>query len=144
MPQLTDLARLTDRLELTDLASRLGRWLDDGRFDDAHELFTEGARVETPGGIAHGVERIADQARRNHADTRTQHVITNALVDLDGDRATIGANLVVAFAQAGAIGDLPAPHFTLGERYELEAARTALGWRLTSLRTVPIWQVGSR
>ena len=59
----------------------------------------------------------------------TQHLITNVLVDLDGDRATAGANLLVHF-----------PDATLGERYAFEAARRDDGWRLTRIVVEPRWK----
>ena len=86
--------------------------------------------MQTPGGVAEGIEQVAAQAARNHA-VPTQHVITNVRVKLDGDRATAGANLVVTFA-----GERLR---TLGERYAFEARRTPEGWRLSSIRVEPVW-----
>jgi hypothetical protein len=68
---ITHLARrldeLGDRLEITDLVNRQGRWLDEQRFDDARSIFTEDASGEFPSGQVRGVDRLADQARRNHS-----------------------------------------------------------------------------
>jgi hypothetical protein len=122
--------QLIDRQAVVDLVDGLGLWLDEKRFGDARELLTEDVRVQTPGGVAEGIERVAAQAARNHA-VPTQHVITNVRVVLDGDRATAGANLVVTFA-----GERLR---TLGERYAFEAVRRAEGWRLSSIRVEPIW-----
>ena len=87
------LQELIDRTEIIELVSRLGVWLDEKRFDEARSILTEDATVTTPGGSVAGVDRVAAQARRNHV-VPTQHVITNVLIDLDGDRATVGANLI--------------------------------------------------
>ena len=88
---------LTDRAELTDLVSRLGRWLDDGATGDPAALFADDVRVSTPGGDSTGVAAIVAQAQRNH-DAPTQHVIANVLADVDGDAAHVTANMVVTFA----------------------------------------------
>jgi hypothetical protein len=68
-------------------------------------------------------------------------VITNVLVDLDGDRATARANLIVTFAPRA---DAPESHFVIGERYRFEALRTSQGWRLSRIEASPVWTSGSR
>ena len=127
---------MTDRDAITDLVSRLGAWLDEKRFEETEPLFTDDVTVATPGGQAQGVERIAAQARRNHERDETQHVITNVLVDLDGDRAVARANLIVTFVPEPA---RPEVHRTHGERYRFEAARTPAGWRLSRVEVSPVW-----
>jgi hypothetical protein len=124
---------IADRLAITDLVSHLGLWLDEKRFDDARSVLTEDASVSTPGGTAEGIDRVVAQASRNHEDA-TQHRITNVLIDLDGDRATVGANLVVTFARDGV------PRATLGERYRFQAVRTPEGWRLSRVEVKPVWK----
>jgi hypothetical protein len=123
---------LTDRHEIADLVSRLGLWLDEGRFDEAPSILTDDVTVSTPGGQAEGIERVIAQARRNHQYDGLQHVISNVLVDLDGDRAAVRANLVASFVDAGAVEQ----H---GERYRFEALRTADGWRLSRVEVEPVW-----
>ena len=89
------LQQLDDRQAVTDLVSRLGLWLDgETTLEQARAILAEDVAVSTPGGTAQGIDKVVAQARRNH-EVPTQHVITNVLVDLDGDRATAGANLIV-------------------------------------------------
>jgi hypothetical protein len=133
------LQELTDRTAITDLVSRLGAWLDEMRFDDPQSLFTDDVTVATAGGQAQGIDRVVAQARRNHDVERLQHVITNVLIDLDGDRASVGANLTVTFVPRA---DDPASQFALGERYRFQAARTAQGWRLSRVEISPVWRSG--
>lgn len=136
------LRELTDRNEITDLVSRLGLWLDEKRFDEAPSIFTEDAAAQTPGGAVQGIALVAEQARRNHATVeQTQHIITNVLIDLDGDHATVQANLLVTFAYHA---NTPGPHFTLGARYRFEAVRTPQGWRLSQVQITPVWASGTR
>ncbi len=122
---------MNDRQDITDLISRLGRWLDDKGFDDARSVLTEDVTVSTPGGQAEGIDRVVAQASRNH-QVPTQHLITNVLVDLDGDRATATANLLVTFA-----GDTIDRQ---GERYRFGVARTDDGWRLSRIEVTPVWR----
>jgi hypothetical protein len=133
--------------EITDLVHRLGAALDEGRFDDLGALVVDDATVRTPGGTAVGRAALVAQAGRNHDPAEgIQHVITNVLVDLDGDRARVRANLVVHFAPpAPAGGAVPAPpvQYTLGEVYRFEVVRTGSGWRFASIATEPVWASGS-
>jgi 3-phenylpropionate/cinnamic acid dioxygenase small subunit len=136
-------AEVTDRAEITNLVYRLGAILDDRRFDEMRSLLVETATVKTPGGTAEGRDALIAQARRNHQpDERTQHVITNPLVELDGDRAKLRANLVVNFAASAHRDEsLPAPprKYTLGETYHFDVVRTSAGWRFSSVETKPVW-----
>ena len=139
----TLLAELIGRNEITNLVYRLGACLDDRRFDDMRSLLVEAATVRTPGGAAEGREAVIAQARRNHKpDEPTQHVITNPMVELDGDRAKVRANLVVNFAAPAQRDEsLPAPprKYTLGEIYHFDVVRTPEGWRFSSIETNPVW-----
>ena len=130
-----ELRTLVDRSEIVGLVDRLGRWLDERRWNEAPSLFTADATAETPGGVARGRDALVAQARRNHDGHPTQHVISNHIVELDGDRATVDANLIVTFAVPGAPSQL-------GERYRFEARRTDAGWRLASVHVRPLWRSG--
>ncbi|HEV7720475.1 MAG TPA: nuclear transport factor 2 family protein [Iamia sp.] len=146
---------LADRSEIADLVNRLGRVLDEGRFDEMRSLLVEEATARTPGGTAEGRDAMVAQASRNHRPEQAiQHLITNLLVDLDGDRASARANLVVHFGPAGGGGDGPASQggppappappveFTLGEVYRFELVRTPQGWRFARVETTPVWMSG--
>jgi 3-phenylpropionate/cinnamic acid dioxygenase small subunit len=128
---------LADRFDIERLISSLGRLLDERDFDGLRALFTEDAIVTTPGGTATGHDALVDQARRRHSDDAgIQHVITNLLVDRDGDAATVRANLLVSFARTGPAD--PAP-FLLGEVYRFDLRRAPDGWRIAALSSAPTW-----
>jgi SnoaL-like domain len=133
------LQELTDRSEITELVSRLGLWLDEKRWDEARSILTEDATARTSGGSVAGVDQVAAQARRNHV-VPTQHVITNVSIDLDGDRARVGANLIATFVGGP---DGSGPDSQLGERYRFEAVRTSDGWRLSRVEARPVWSARS-
>jgi hypothetical protein len=130
-----DLSLLTDRAELTDLVSRLGRWLDDGATGDPSALLTDDVRVSSPGGDSTGVAGVVAQAQRNH-DVPTHHLITNVLSEIDGDAATVTANLLVTFA------DSETAIRRTGSTYAFDAVRTDAGWRLSSIAIRRIYREG--
>jgi hypothetical protein len=137
----TSTAELLDRLRIEELIARLGRCLDERDFEAIRELFTADGRVTTPGGVATGCDAIVEQARRRHsADVGIQHVITNALIDIAGDRADVRANLLVTFARDG-VGD-PRP-FQLGEVYRFRLRQADNGWRFESLISSPVWSLNA-
>ena len=129
-------ATLTDRADLAELVSRLGRWLDDAASADPADLLAEDVTVATPGGQSTGRDAVVAQALRTHAHLPTQHAITDVLADVEGDEATVSANLIATFVRPDGLE-------TLGERYAFTARRTADGWRLRSIAVQPIWRRGA-
>ncbi|MFG1797287.1 nuclear transport factor 2 family protein [Nocardia sp. NPDC049149] len=135
---------MLDRNEITVLIDRLGRSLDEGRFEDLRAIYTADATAKTPGGRAAGIDALIAQASRNHsADRKIQHVISNVLIDLDRDTAEARANLIATFAAPTVAGSLPTVEFALGETYRFDAVRTAEGWRLSRVETTPLWSTGT-
>ena len=131
------LAQLAERDEIARLVYRLGACLDEGRFDGMRDLFVDDAVASTPGGVAEGIDALIAQASRNHSpDAGIQHLITNVLVDLEGDRATVRANLLVTFARPDPDADAPS---ALAEVYRFVARRSPSGWRLARVEAHPVW-----
>ena len=129
------LEQLRDRAAITDLVTGLARWLDEQRWDDAADFFTSDLTIDTPGGTAEGRDACVAQASRHAA--RSQHLITNLSIELDGDAARVEAG---AF---GAVADRDGVEGTLelsGGTYHFGLRRTADGWRIASLVARPIWQ----
>ncbi|HZC53638.1 MAG TPA: nuclear transport factor 2 family protein [Mycobacterium sp.] len=128
-----------DRILIEDCISMLGRCLDERDFDGLRNLCTEDVTVSTPGGVATGHDAIVEQARQGHShDDGIQHVITNMLVDVDGDQASVRANLLVCFARTGPEDPQP---FLLGEVYRIAVRRTVDGWRIATLGSTPVWSL---
>ncbi|HEY3922979.1 MAG TPA: nuclear transport factor 2 family protein [Acidothermaceae bacterium] len=134
---MPDLSTVIDHFDIERLIFSVGRCLDERDFDGLRELFTDNASVSTPGGEVRGHDALVAQARARHSnDEGIQHLITNLLIDHDGDLAAVRANLLVTFAKTG-VGD-PAP-FVLGEVYRFNLERTSSGWRITRLTSSPVW-----
>jgi SnoaL-like domain len=133
-----DTGTLADRLELERTVWTLGRCLDERDFDGLRQIFAVDATVTTAQ-TATGQDTLVEQARRRHSrDDGIQHIITNLIVDLDGDRATGRANLLVSFARTGP--DDPAPYL-IGEVYRFTFQRTPAGWRIATLTSTRTWSL---
>ncbi|MCC3771625.1 nuclear transport factor 2 family protein [Streptomyces sp. UNOC14_S4] len=144
---------LVDRAEITGLVDRYLLSLDtlpggDG-FDDewARSFFTEDVEISSPVGEHRGIEGLAESERATMAKfERTQHIGTNYLIGLDGDRATVRWNALMthvhlASTQA-ARGAEPGGHFDVGGTFTGEAVRTADGWRFRRLDIRAVWTNG--
>lgn len=126
----------TDRIEIADLFSRLSRLLDEKRWDDADTVFDRDISVSSPrNGELRGIDEVVDvMSKAENPAELTQHVTTDLLVDLDGDKATASANSVTYFFRDG-----EAPHRTAGLRLNCVVVRTPAGWRLRETRTTLAW-----
>ncbi|MEU6406800.1 nuclear transport factor 2 family protein [Streptomyces sp. NPDC046985] len=135
------------------VASLLDRYLlslDEGGLDDAWaaELFVADAVVVFPPASRHqGAAGMAEFHRAAlSAFAATQHLGSPALVVLDGDRATLRANLLSTHVHhprhARPRGER-APLFATGTFVDGEARRTPRGWRLARLSFRLLWAEGS-
>ncbi|NJP94475.1 nuclear transport factor 2 family protein [Nonomuraea sp. FMUSA5-5] len=139
MPTTTD-----DRTDVTELIYRLYACMDEGRFTDLPALFADGISVRTPGGLATGRDAVVAQAARNHSpEERVQHFVHNPLVEVDGDHATIRADVIVTFTPESTPQSTPEPRYTLSERFRYEATRSPEGWRLSRVDGTPVWSTGT-
>ena len=117
---------LDDRQDVVDAVLRLGRWLD-GHGGDPAEIYDADVVVRSPRGEVRGLDGVlAAVSPSEDSGERTQHRLTDLLVDVAGDRATVQANQLVHFFQAGS-----APFRTAGLRVEYGLVRRPAGWRLS-------------
>jgi hypothetical protein len=141
MSEPSSLRQLLDRGEIAELVSRYGAMADEKTFDDATAILTDDVVAEYPFGRLVGIEQVAGSGRAALGRfERTQHVITNLLIDLDGDRASVRANLVSVHVPRA---DEPAVHFDFGGWYRFAARRTEHGWRLAGITLTAVWTAGA-
>ncbi len=125
-----------DRIEIHDLLVRYARAVD--RCDAAlfAQVWAPGALVDYGGGET-GAAAWSDDlvARLRHMD-RTQHQISNSLVEIDGDEACAETMCTAyhRFTESGM-----KLRMVVGGRYLDRLARTPDGWRIASRRYVMDW-----
>ncbi|MFG3103551.1 nuclear transport factor 2 family protein [Streptomyces sp. NPDC048182] len=136
------LRTLTDRAEIADLLDRYLRSLDDGVIDDAwgRAFHTEDVTARMPVGTVQGREAVVDRVRRGMAlFDRTVHLGTNAVIEVDGDRATArGAQLSTHVLADGTPGV-----FVSAGHTDTELTRTADGWRISATTLTVVWTRGT-
>jgi hypothetical protein len=141
------LRALLDRSEIADLVARSLVAIDEGRFDDLRTIYTEDSTASAPGGQARGRDAIVAQVSGNHTpERRSQHLVGDVVVDLDGDTAQARANVFAAFAPSApddASPLAPPAQVTFGTVYRYRAVRTPGGWRLSAVEITPLWVSGS-
>lgn len=136
------------RAQVAALLDRYLISLDDEELNDAWAagLFTADAVVAFPISRHEGAKGMAAYHRAAlSAFAATQHLGSGSVVELDGDRATLRANLLsthVHHARHAPRGDLPAL-FATGTFVNGEARRTPQGWRLTLLSFRLLWADGA-
>jgi SnoaL-like domain len=138
---------LVDRSEIADLVARSLVAIDEARFDDLRTIYAEDSSASAPGGQARGRDAIIAQVNRNHTpEHRSQHLVGDVVVDLDGDTAQVRANVFAAFAPSApddASPLAPPAQVTFGTVYRYRAVRTPDGWRLSDVEITPLWVSGS-
>ncbi|SFQ69279.1 SnoaL-like domain-containing protein [Amycolatopsis arida] len=127
---------ITDRLEITDLFTRLARLLDEERHELARTVYADDVVVHSPrGGELRGIDEVLAFLRRSQVEgERTQHVHGDVQVSVDGERAEASANQLVYFYRDG-----EPPHRSGGVRLDYTATRTPEGWRVREARITPAW-----
>ena len=103
--------------------------LDDGRFDEMAALFTEDGTWDTAFGKATGRQAIAELARSLRVRVaeprpRAVHLVTNIVIVLDGERATVRSNWMVMQNSPGG------PRIGSGGAYHDEMVKEGGRWLL--------------
>ena len=128
---------LLDRIELDELVSRLGAWLD-GHGGDPTTAYSEDVVASGPRGRIEGIDAVlARVGPAQEAGERSQHFHTDVVIALDGDAATITANQLVQAFRTGEV-----PFRTAGLHVTYGARRETGGWRIATAHIDLQWIVG--
>jgi hypothetical protein len=134
---MPNLQQLTDRLEITDLVTRLGRWLD-GQGGDLATIYDRDAVVRSPRAELRGFDAVhAFLTREDPSGDRFQHFHSDVFVELAGDTAVVEANQLNQFFRPG-----QAPHRTSGLHVRYDVVRRPEGWRIASADIQLRWLIG--
>ena len=131
------LAWIVDRARIAELTASYNRCFDDGDTEGFAANFTEDGVMEVVGGpTTTGRAALAEMCR--HTPYGIVHVTVDAIVEVDGDRATQDVTLlVVARPQRDAPADKRKSRLQRSGRYHDQLVRTPDGWRFAR-RTVTL------
>lgn len=114
---------LADRVAIGELTARYNRAFDDGEVDAWLDTFVEDGEMQRDGRTWKGHDALARLLQK--VGWGTVHVTTDAIVEIDGDRARQWCTLVLLRRER----DRRPPVVLATGRYEDELRRTADGWR---------------
>ncbi|MEO1063503.1 MAG: nuclear transport factor 2 family protein [Actinomycetota bacterium] len=136
-----------DRLDLLDTVRRLFRSTDRRTWDALHDVFADEVRLDytslaggEPATLAPADIIAGWRAALSGLDA-TQHLVSNEVIDGEGDEATVTAEFIATHLFENRFGE---PLWTLGGRYDIGLVRTADGWRIDSLTMTAVWASGNR
>jgi PhnB protein len=134
-----ELQNLVDVRDIGELINKLGHELDLKNWQEFSNIFTTDAQGEFPHGTYKTLAEIIDAGvTQGGAWDRTEHMITNTSIKLDGEKATATANFA-AFNSPSSQKDKLDAHFDVGGRYTFGVVRTPNGWRISHLKLVYLW-----
>jgi quinol monooxygenase YgiN len=139
---LIDSDRWLQEKEIIDLTIGYGWALDHRRFGDLAEIFApDGTADYGRLGTYEGPSAIAEVTARALARfDRTQHIVSNHQVSIDGDFATGRCYLQAQHVWRDAAGD---HNYTVGGSYLDRFRRTDAGWRIANRILRVTWTEGS-
>jgi len=134
---------ISDRLELTDLMVRYAHAVDTRSWDDFDDIFTADATIDYSafGGSTGSVtETKAYLASVMPGFPAFQHLVSNPMLDIDGDAATGRTMCFNPMAVARPAGEKGEPKvFFCGLWYLDRFVRTADGWRIAERSEEKSW-----
>lgn len=129
---------------LTELTFRYAYALDGHKWDELRELFTDDVELDYGLGsenIIRGADQfVAGSKQALQGLSATQHMFTNHLFEIDGDRAHGKYYMQAQHMKLDAVGG---KLHTLGGIYEDEFIRTADGWKVSRRTYRAIWGRGN-
>ena len=142
------LQEIIERTEITDLLIRYFAAVDDKCIDMeiVKATFTSDAKIMRPDGTAIvGQENILDGHTKSFARFKaTHHVITNFIVDIKNDTATLRSNIIANHLWADNENNpsLNSKNFLADGVFSAKAIKVDNHWRISELKNHVIWRTG--
>jgi hypothetical protein len=142
-----DLAALIDRQQVQDTVLRFATAVDTLDMALYRSIFAEEAEFDFSSfsGLPASIVAIDDWIAGIDGFLRgfdaTQHLMSNFVIEVAGDAATVTVQAQAEHALANSGGD---DTVSLGGHYTFRLARRAEGWKITACRLTARWHRGNR
>jgi hypothetical protein len=142
------LKEIIERTKITDLLIQYFAAVDDKCLDlkIVKATFTNDAKIIRPDGIEIvGQENILDGHVKSFARFKaTHHVITNFIVDINNDRATLRSNIIAnhMWADNEDYPSLNNKNFLADGVFLAKAVKVENHWRISELKNRVVWRTG--
>jgi len=136
--------QLSDREAIIELMARYAYALDSKDYDAIAACFVDTATADYAGFTEPlaGIEQILPHMRRALDPlSASQHLFTNFIVNIKGDRAELRCDIL---AQHIRHGEGSETSFLAGGRYRVSVARDNGQWKFTAIHARSIWSMGDR
>ena len=142
------LKEIVEKAQITDLLIRYFAAVDDKCIDMeiVKATFTSDAKIIRPDGTAIvGQESILDAHIKSFARFKaTHHVITNFIVSINNDMATLRSNIIANHLWADNENNpsLNNKHFLADGVFSAQAIKVNNHWRISELKNDVVWRTG--
>ena len=143
-----ELKEIIERTQISDLLIRYFAAVDDKRLDMeiVKATFTGDAKIIRPDGTEIvGQENILDGHIKSFARFKaTHHVITNFIVDINNDMATLRSNIISnhMWADNEDNPSLNNKYFLADGVFSAQAIKIDNHWRISELKNHVVWRTG--
>jgi hypothetical protein len=132
------------RTQIIEATTRMAVFTDGRRWDDLPGIFTPTVRLDYSALFGwDAAEMSAAEVASSWAEAlsplTTQHLVTNHLVDITDDEATVTASFQATHV-AVATGD----RWVVGGDYRYQLVRAEGRWLIRSVTLTPRWETGDR
>ena len=134
-------------MQVSDICRRMAWYMDQHAWEKLSDVLAEEILLDysslngAPASVVPRKELVETWRRSLSGYAAVQHLISNELVDIDGERADVSAMFI-------ATHHLPNPHggpvWTVGGQYRYGLLRTEAGWRISELAMTISWSDGNR
>jgi len=133
--------RVDDHRAIVDLTVDYCWAIDGCDWEALRDIFLPNATAELGSGTERGIDAIISRISGVLSVLdRSQHIVANHQVSIDGDRATSRCYLHAQHVRKTAVAGR---NYVVAGRYEDDLVRTAEGWRIAHRRLVVMWTDGN-
>jgi uncharacterized protein (TIGR02246 family) len=142
------IAELVSKSEITSVLNAYFRALDERNFDSQYfaTIFTKDAEVVRPNGLSiTGPEEISASHRQSFARFEgSQHLAAGHDISIDGNTATVRANLIAMHLWQGSNTDANKKDnfFVAGGVIEATLVQADDQWKISKMNNAVIWRAG--